>query len=59
MDSKEIIRILEADGWVLKKEKKAIITMYPPLKPHPKRQMPMGTLISIEKQACLKLRRVK
>ncbi|GBC64036.1 type II toxin-antitoxin system HicA family toxin [Desulfonema ishimotonii] len=62
MTSKKIIRNLEADGWYLVKtrgshaqykhpEKKGRVTV-----PHPKKEIPLGTLKRIEKQADLKLR---
>ncbi|TPM73985.1 type II toxin-antitoxin system HicA family toxin [Mesorhizobium sp. B2-3-3] len=58
----EIIRLLEADGWyeVARKgshaqfkhrDKQGRVTV-----PHPKRDIPIGTLRSIEKQSGLKLR---
>ncbi|TPK92651.1 type II toxin-antitoxin system HicA family toxin [Mesorhizobium sp. B2-4-12] len=62
MTSAEIIRLLQADGWfeVARKgshaqfkhrDKQGRVTV-----PHPKRDIPTGTLRSIEKQAGLKLR---
>ncbi|MER9296682.1 type II toxin-antitoxin system HicA family toxin [Mesorhizobium sp. M0621] len=62
MNSVEIIRLLEADGWfeVARKgshaqfkhrDKPGRVTV-----PHPRRDIPIGTLRSIEKQAGLKLR---
>ncbi|RWE31680.1 MAG: type II toxin-antitoxin system HicA family toxin [Mesorhizobium sp.] len=62
MISAEIIRLLEADGWfeVARKGsharfkhrgKPGRVTV-----PHPKRDIPIGTLRSIEKQSGLKLR---
>ncbi|MEI9421284.1 type II toxin-antitoxin system HicA family toxin [Mesorhizobium sp. Cs1299R1N1] len=62
MTSAEIIRLLEADGWfeVARKgshaqfkhrDKPGRVTV-----PHPKRDIPIGTLRSIEKQSGLKLR---
>ncbi|TPK82994.1 type II toxin-antitoxin system HicA family toxin [Mesorhizobium sp. B2-4-17] len=62
MTSAEIIRLLQADGWfeVARKgshaqfkhrDKQGRVTV-----PHPKRDIPIGTLRSIEKQAGLKLR---
>jgi len=62
MNSKEIIKKLEQDGWYQVKvtgshhhfkhpEKKGKVTV-----PHPKKDLPVKTLISIEKQAGLKLR---
>ncbi|MBZ9706401.1 type II toxin-antitoxin system HicA family toxin [Mesorhizobium sp. ESP7-2] len=62
MTSAEIIRLSEADGWfeVARKgshaqfkhrDKPGRVTV-----PHPKRDIPIGTLRSIEKQSGLKLR---
>jgi predicted RNA binding protein YcfA (HicA-like mRNA interferase family) len=62
MNSREIIRKLEQDGWFevaqagshkqFKHSKKpGRVTV-----PHPKREVPIGTLKSIEKQSGLKLR---
>ncbi|WP_327023551.1 type II toxin-antitoxin system HicA family toxin [Megalodesulfovibrio gigas] len=60
--SREIIRRLEADGWEVVQtsgshwqfkhpEKPGRVTV-----PHPKRDVPAGTLRSIERQAGLRLR---
>ncbi|MCP4597516.1 type II toxin-antitoxin system HicA family toxin [Neptuniibacter sp.] len=60
MDSRELIKQLEADGWYLVRTrgshhqykhptKSGVITI-----PHPKRDLPKGTLNSIFKQAGLK-----
>jgi predicted RNA binding protein YcfA (HicA-like mRNA interferase family) len=62
MDSREVIRRLRADGWYQVNQvgshvqfkhlaKKGRVTV-----PHPKRDIPMGTLKSVEKQAGIKLR---
>ena len=62
MHSREIIRALEANGWVHVKtagdhfqfrhpEKPGKVTV-----PHPKKDLPIKTLISIEKQSGLSLR---
>ena len=62
MNSRDIIREIERAGWVhvLTKgdhwqfkhpERSGRVTV-----PHPKRDLPIGTLRSIEKQACVKLR---
>jgi predicted RNA binding protein YcfA (HicA-like mRNA interferase family) len=59
MDSREIIRRLKADGWVLVRtkgshhqfrhaSKTALVTV-----PHPKRDLPIGTVRSIFRQAGL------
>ncbi len=60
MSSKEIIKMLEKDGWKLRRvegshhhfkhpDKKGIVTV-----PHPKKDLPSGTINSILKQAGLK-----
>ncbi len=65
MKSSEIIKALEKDGWhkvgqkgshvqFKHKDKKGRVTV-----PHPKRDLPVGTLMSIEKQAGLRLRKKK
>jgi len=62
MDSREVIRALTRDGWYEVSQvgshrqfkhptKKGRVTV-----PHPKRDIPIGTLKSIEKQAGIKLR---
>lgn len=62
MNSRDVIRKLKDDGWELKRitgshhhfmhpTKPGIVTV-----PHPKRDIPMGTLRSIERQAGLKMR---
>lgn len=62
MDSREVIRVLTLDGWyevnqagshkqLKHPNKKGRVTV-----PHPKRDIPIGTLRSIEKQAGIKLR---
>ena len=62
MDSREVIRALTQDGWYeatqagshkqfKHSKKKGRVTV-----PHPKRDIPLGTLKSIEKQAGIKLR---
>ena len=63
MNSREIIRLLQQHGWdhvatkgdhwqFKHKERPGRVTV-----PHPKRDLPIGTVRSIEKQAGLKLRR--
>ncbi len=65
MKSSEIIKALEKDGWhkvgqkgshiqLKHKDKKGRVTV-----PHPKRDLPVRTLMSIEKQAGLRLRKKK
>ena len=62
LDSRDVIRELKRDGWFQVKQvgshkqfkhptKKGRVTV-----PHPKRDIPIGTLKSIEKQAGIKLR---
>jgi predicted RNA binding protein YcfA (HicA-like mRNA interferase family) len=62
MNSKEIIKKLEKDGWFLDRvrgshhhfihpEKSGIVTVI-----HPKKDIAIGTIISMEKQSGLKLR---
>ena len=57
MDSREVIRRLKADGWVLVRtkgshhqfrhsSKPGLVTV-----PHPKRDLPIGTVTSILRQA--------
>ena len=62
MDSRAIIRALIVDGWELVATKGSHHQFKHPSRPgrvtvpHPKRDIPMGTLRSIEKQAGLNLR---
>jgi predicted RNA binding protein YcfA (HicA-like mRNA interferase family) len=62
MDSRDIIAALEADGWKQVAQKGSHVQFKHPTKPgrvtvpHPKKDLPIGTLRSIEKQAELKLR---
>ena len=62
MNSRDVIRAMEADGWILKRTtgshhhfthpgKSGIVTV-----PHPKKDLPTGTLRSIEKRSGVKLR---
>jgi predicted RNA binding protein YcfA (HicA-like mRNA interferase family) len=62
MNSKEIIKTLESNGWLLKRIngshyhfiypiQKGIVTV-----PYPKKDLPVGTVRSIEKQANIKLK---
>ena len=62
MDSREVIKRLKRDGWYEVTQvgshkqfkhsaKRGRVTV-----PHPKRDLPIGTLESIEKQAGIKLR---
>jgi predicted RNA binding protein YcfA (HicA-like mRNA interferase family) len=62
MNSRDIIAALEADGWSKIAQKGSHIQFKHPAKPgrvtvpHPKKDVPLGTLRSIEKQAQLRLR---
>jgi len=62
MDSRRLIALLEADGWLRVAQKGSHVQFKHPAKrgrvtvPHPKRDLPVGTLRSIEKQAGLRLR---
>jgi predicted RNA binding protein YcfA (HicA-like mRNA interferase family) len=62
MKSQEIIALLQRDGWVQVSQKGSHLQFKHPTKrgrvtvPHPKRDIPIGTLKSIEKQSGLKLR---
>jgi predicted RNA binding protein YcfA (HicA-like mRNA interferase family) len=59
MDSHDVIRALEADGWVEVARKGSHAQSKHPAKPgrvtvsHPKRDLPLGTLRSIERQSGL------
>jgi predicted RNA binding protein YcfA (HicA-like mRNA interferase family) len=62
MKSREIIAALEADGWYEVGRKGSHVQFKHKAKPgrvtvpHPERDIPIGTLKSIEKQSGLKLR---
>jgi predicted RNA binding protein YcfA (HicA-like mRNA interferase family) len=62
MDSREVIRVLEADGWRLIRTKGSHRQYRHPARPglvtvpHPRKDIPVGTLRSIERQAGLRLR---
>ena len=62
MDSGEVIRALKRDGWYEVAQAGSHKQFKHPSKkgratvPHPKRDMPLGTLKSIEKKAGIKLR---
>ena len=62
MKSREVIAALNADGWVQVAQKGSHVQFKHPEKlgrvtvPHPERDIPVGTLRSIEKQSGLKLR---
>ena len=63
MNSRKLIKAIEADGWVLKRvtgshhhyvhpSKSGLVTV-----PHPKRDLPLGMVKAIERQSGLKLTR--
>ncbi|MGJ5034629.1 type II toxin-antitoxin system HicA family toxin [Bradyrhizobium sp. HKCCYLRH3059] len=62
MNSRDVISVLQRDGWVQVAQKGSHVQFKHPAKkgrvtvPHPSRDLPIGTLKSIEKQAGLKLR---
>ena len=62
MNSRDIISAIQRDGWVQVVQKGSHLQFKHPAKkgrvtvPHPKREVPIGTLKGIEKQAGLKLR---
>jgi predicted RNA binding protein YcfA (HicA-like mRNA interferase family) len=62
MNSRDILSALKADGWVQVAQKGSHVQFKHPTKPgrvtvpYSKRDMPKGTLRSIEKQAGIKLR---
>ncbi|RIK97827.1 MAG: addiction module toxin, HicA family [Proteobacteria bacterium] len=62
MNSRDLIAVLKADGWEQVAQKGSHVQFKHPTKPgrvtvpHPKKDLPLGTLRSIEKQASLKLR---
>jgi predicted RNA binding protein YcfA (HicA-like mRNA interferase family) len=62
MKSSEVIALLRKEGWIEVAQKGSHMQFKHPTKPgrvtvpHPKRDIPIGTLRSIEKQAGLKLR---
>ena len=62
MNSRDVIASLEAAGWFRVAQKGSHVQFkHPPISgrvtvPHPKREIPLGTLRSIEKQCGLRLR---
>lgn len=60
MNSKEIIKRLEKDGWIKVAQRGSHVQFKHPVKkgrvtvPHPKKEIPLGTYKSIFKQADLK-----
>lgn len=65
MDSRDILAALLADGWREARRRGSHMQLKHPTKPglvtlpHPKRDLPNGTLRSIEKQAGLVLRKTR
>lgn len=63
MDSRDIIKALEADGWEHKRTTGSHWHFKHPVKPglvtvpHPKRDLPTGTVKAIERQCGVKLLR--
>ena len=62
MHSRDVLAALRADGWAEGGQKGSHIHLKHPVKsgrvtvPHPNRDLPIGTLKSIERQAEIKLR---
>ena len=62
VNSRDVIRTLEADGWFVVAQRVSHRQFRHPTKPgrvtvpHPRRDMPIGTLRSIERQSGLNLR---
>jgi predicted RNA binding protein YcfA (HicA-like mRNA interferase family) len=62
MDSHDVLAALRADGWEQVAQKGSHINLKHSVKPgrvtvpHPRRDLPIGTLKSIERQAGIKLR---
>ncbi len=62
MHSRDVLAALRADGWVEVTQKGSHVQLKHPMKagrvtvPHPRRDLPIGTLRSIERQARIKLR---
>ncbi|EKV28382.1 hypothetical protein C882_0956 [Caenispirillum salinarum AK4] len=62
MTSREVMRALKADGWVVVDQVGSHVQLKHPTKPgrvtvpHPKRDLKIGTLKSIEKQSGVRLR---
>jgi predicted RNA binding protein YcfA (HicA-like mRNA interferase family) len=62
MESRKIIKILEKDGWYKADQSGSHIQFRHPTKkgrvtvPHPKKDLPIGTLKSIERQAGIKFK---
>jgi predicted RNA binding protein YcfA (HicA-like mRNA interferase family) len=63
MNSRDVLKALLRDGWYVVNQVGSHLQLKHPTKrgrvtlPHPKRDIPIGTLKSIEKQAGIKLHR--
>jgi predicted RNA binding protein YcfA (HicA-like mRNA interferase family) len=61
VDSREVLRRLEGEGWTKVAQKGSHVQLKHPAKrgrvtvPHPKKDVPPGTLKSIERQSGIKL----
>jgi predicted RNA binding protein YcfA (HicA-like mRNA interferase family) len=61
LSSTEVLRALRDDGWAMVRQRGSHLQLRHPTKPglvtvpHPKKDLPRGTLRSIEKQSGLKL----
>ena len=61
MNSRDVIRALKANGWVQVAQKSSHVQFKHPSRPgrvtvpHPKRDLPLGTLRSIARQAGLRM----
>jgi predicted RNA binding protein YcfA (HicA-like mRNA interferase family) len=62
VDSRDVLAALKADGWQEVAQKGSHVQLKHPVKagrvtvPHPKRDLPLGTLKGVERQAGIKLR---
>jgi predicted RNA binding protein YcfA (HicA-like mRNA interferase family) len=62
VDSRDVLKALKLDGWEEVAKKGSHAQLKHPTKPgrvtvpHPKRDLPLGTLKSVERQAGIKLR---
>jgi predicted RNA binding protein YcfA (HicA-like mRNA interferase family) len=60
--SQDVIKALKSDGWEQVAQKESHVQFKHPTKagrvtvPHPKKDIPIGTLRSVEKQASIKLK---
>jgi predicted RNA binding protein YcfA (HicA-like mRNA interferase family) len=61
VSSSDVIRILKAHGWYIARTKGSHVQMKHPQRkgvvtvPHPKKDLPLGTIRSIERQSGVKL----